>query len=71
MRPLDVSRGKLYRARRGGWVAGVAQGMADWSGMPVMLVRLLWVLALLPGGFPGVLAYLVCWLLIKKEPRWR
>ena len=67
---MEMTRGKLYRARRGGWVAGVAQGMAEWSGAPVTVVRLLWLLALLPGWFPGVLAYLVCWLLIKKEPRW-
>ena len=62
-------RGKLYRARRGAWVAGVAKGIAEWSGIPVALVRLLWVLALLPGGVPGVVPYLVCWLLIPKAPR--
>ena len=62
-------RGKLYRARKGGWLAGVARGMADWSGLPVGIVRLLWILALLPGGVPGVLIYLVCWVLIPKEPR--
>lgn len=67
---LDQQRGKLLRARRGRWVAGVAQGMANWSGLPVVIVRLLWILALLPGGFPGVIAYLVCWLLIPKAPRY-
>jgi phage shock protein PspC (stress-responsive transcriptional regulator) len=61
-------RQKLYRARRGAWIAGIAQGMADWSGIPVVLVRFLWFLALLPGGVPGVAAYLICWLLIPKEP---
>ena len=60
---------KLYRARQGAWVAGVAKGIAAWSGAPVALVRFLWVLALLPGGVPGLLPYLICWLLIPKEPR--
>ncbi len=59
---------KLYRARRGGWIAGVAQGMADWSGIPVVLVRLFWLLLLLPGGVPGILPYILCWILIPKEP---
>ncbi len=63
-----MMRRKLYRARRGGWIAGVARGMADWSGLPVALVRLLWVLALLPGGVPGVLLYLICWMLIPRQP---
>jgi phage shock protein PspC (stress-responsive transcriptional regulator) len=60
---------KLYRARRGAWVAGVAKGMADWSGLPVALVRLIWLLAFLPGGVPGLALYLICWLLIPKEPQ--
>ncbi len=68
---MEIAGRKLYRAREGRWLAGVARGMADWSGLPVLLVRLLWVLALLPGGVPGVLIYLVCWMLISKEPRWR
>ncbi|MDQ3702574.1 MAG: PspC domain-containing protein [Chloroflexota bacterium] len=59
---------KLYRARRGRWIAGIAKGMANWSGAPVALVRFLWILALLPGGVPGVLLYLICWLVIRREP---
>jgi phage shock protein C len=62
-----VSR-KLYRARRGGWIAGVAAGMADFTGLPVGIVRLIWLLMMLPGGIPGVAIYLICWLLIPKEP---
>ena len=66
---METHRGTLYRARRGAWVAGVAKGMADWSGAPVALVRLLWFIALLPGGVPGIVMYLLGWLLIPKAPR--
>ena len=59
---------KLYRARRGSWIAGVAKGMANWSGIPVVIVRLVWLLLLLPGGIPGLLPYLLCWIFIRKEP---
>jgi phage shock protein C len=59
---------KLYRARRGKMIAGIARGMAEWSGLPVWLVRIAWVLTLAPGGVPGLLLYLLCWVLIPKEP---
>jgi phage shock protein C len=64
----QITTRKLYRARRGRWIAGVAEGMANWSGVPVVLVRLFWLLLLLPGGLPGILPYLLCWILIPKEP---
>ena len=63
-----VPRNKLQRARHGRIVAGVARGMANWSGLPVWLVRLAWLLALLPGGVPGLLLYVICWVFIPREP---
>jgi phage shock protein C len=64
----ELTSRKLYRARRGAWLGGVAKGIANWSGAPVSLVRLIWLLFLLPGAVPGLLLYLVCWILIPKEP---
>ena len=60
--------GKLYRSREQHWLAGVAGGMAEYTGIPVLLVRFIWFLLLLPGGLPGVVLYLACWLLIPKAP---
>ena len=42
--------GGLYRSRRHRIIAGVAGGMAERFGLPIFLVRLLWLLLLLPGG---------------------
>ncbi|HEV2126839.1 MAG TPA: PspC domain-containing protein [Chloroflexota bacterium] len=67
---MDTARGKLHRARHGAWIAGVAKGLANWSGIPVSIIRLIWILLLLPGGVPGVIPYLLCWLLIPKAPRY-
>jgi phage shock protein PspC (stress-responsive transcriptional regulator) len=64
---MDLSR-RLYRSRTERIVAGVAGGMAQYLGVDPTLVRLLWVLALLPGGVPGLLLYLLCWLIIPREP---
>ena len=57
----------LYRSRRNRMVAGVAGGMAERFGVPTFLVRLVWLLLLLPGGLPGLIPYLICWVLIPSE----
>jgi phage shock protein C len=61
-------RNRLYRSRSDRWVAGVAGGMAEWLDINPLIVRFLWVLALLPGGVPGLLLYGLCWLIIPREP---
>jgi phage shock protein PspC (stress-responsive transcriptional regulator) len=48
-------------------IAGVAAGIANYFGLPVALVRLIWLLLLLPGGLPGIFPYLVCWIVIPSE----
>ena len=57
----------LYRPRRGRMLAGVAAGMAYRFGLPVWLVRLGWLLLLLPGGLPGILPYAILWIVIPSE----
>jgi phage shock protein C len=59
--------GGLYRSRRHRIIAGVAGGMAERFGLPVWLVRLIWLLLLLPGGLPGIVPYVICWILIPQE----
>jgi phage shock protein C len=57
----------LYRSRRNKIIAGVAAGMAERFGLPVWLMRLLWLLLLLPGGIPGVVPYVILWAVIPQE----
>ena len=57
----------LVRSRRHRLIAGVAGGMAERFGVPVILVRLIWFLLLLPGGLPGVVPYVICWVVIPSE----
>ena len=35
--------------------------------LPVWLVRLFWLILFLPGGLPGVVPYLILWILIPSE----
>ena len=62
-----MARG-LMRSRDHRVVAGVAGGMAERFGLPVWLVRLIWIILFLPGGAPGLILYLVCWVLMPLEP---
>jgi phage shock protein PspC (stress-responsive transcriptional regulator) len=59
---------RLYRSRTDRMIAGVAGGMADYFGIDPTIVRLVWVLLLLPGGIPGLLPYLICWIVMPEEP---
>ena len=60
------SRG-LYRPKRDRIIAGVAAGLARRFGLPTWLVRLVWLILLLPGGVPGVVPYLIFWVLMPSE----
>lgn len=46
-------------------IAGVAGGLADHLGIDVTLVRVLWVVAAVMGGF-GVLAYAILWIALPE-----
>jgi phage shock protein C len=57
----------LVRIRDGRMLAGVCVGVADYSGLDVTLVRVIWaVVSVITGGL-GVLAYLVAWIVIPDE----
>jgi phage shock protein PspC (stress-responsive transcriptional regulator) len=54
----------LHRSRRQRVIAGVAGGMAETFGLPVWLLRLIWLVLLLPGGLPGLVPYVVLWIIL-------
>lgn len=59
----------LMRVRQGRLIAGVCGGIAKWLGWDPTLVRLGYVvLSVLSAGFPGVLIYILLWILMPQEP---
>jgi phage shock protein PspC (stress-responsive transcriptional regulator) len=66
--PMSTSRG-LYRSREHKIIAGVAAGLAERFGIPIWLMRFFWIILLLPGGIPGLLPYIILWVIIPLEPR--
>jgi phage shock protein PspC (stress-responsive transcriptional regulator) len=58
---------KLTRPKQGRVLGGVALGIANYFEIDVTVVRLVWVFLLFPGGLPGLLPYLVMWLIVPEE----
>ena len=57
---------KLYRSKNK-WLTGVCGGIAEYLNLDPIIIRVLWVIFSLLYGV-GVLAYIVAWLLIPKNP---
>ncbi len=59
---------KLYRSHDK-ILGGVLGGLADYINVDKTLVRLVYVLiSLFSAGFPGLLAYIIAWIIIPEEP---
>ena len=60
---------KLTRPRTGRMLAGICAGIADFFGMNVTLVRILYVLlTVFSAGILGVLLYFILTFFIPEEP---
>ena len=53
--------------RQNGMFAGVCGGLGAFFGLSPFWFRLLFVLLMLPGGLPGVLPYLLLWIIIPRR----
>ena len=57
----------LRRSRSDRVVAGICGGLAEFFGISTFWFRLAFLIALIPGGIPGLLPYILLWLIIPKE----
>ena len=58
---------KLYRSKKDHMIAGVCGGIAEYFDVDSTLVRLLTGLSVILGG-AGVVAYIIAWIIIPKNP---
>ncbi len=58
---------RLIRPKKGRKVGGVSLALANYMGIDVTVVRVVFVFLALPGGFPGIIPYIVLWLVIPEE----
>jgi phage shock protein C len=61
-------RNRLYRSRRDRMIAGVASGIGEYLDLDPTIVRLLWVLGLFTTGPVALFLYLLCAVIIPREP---
>ena len=63
---MSVQRAPLRRSRRNRVIAGVCGGLAEFFGISAFWFRLAFVIALIPGGVPGLLPYVIMWIIVPK-----
>jgi len=64
---MSKQKQALRRSRSNRVVAGVCGGLAEFFGVSAFWFRLAFLIALIPGGVPGLLPYILLWLIIPKE----
>ncbi len=64
---MMTTRQALLRSRSNRVFMGVCGGLAEFFGISAFWFRLAFIIALIPGGVPGILIYLLLWLIIPSE----
>jgi phage shock protein C len=57
---------KLYRSKKNRNLAGVCGGVGEFLNVDPTIIRILWILFSLAYG-TGILAYIICWLIIPER----
>jgi phage shock protein PspC (stress-responsive transcriptional regulator) len=57
----------LRRSKNNRIIAGVCGGLAEFFGISSFWFRLALIIAFIPGGVPGILIYLILWIIIPGE----
>jgi len=59
---------RLYRSTKDKMIAGVCGGLAEYFNVDPVIIRIIAVILLLPGGLPGILPYVILWIIVPKNP---
>ncbi len=62
----DSANKKLRRSRSDRIIAGVCGGLGEFFGLNPIWFRLGLLILLIPGGLPGLVPYILLWLIIPK-----
>jgi len=63
--PAESSPKRLFRNTDSAMIAGVASGLSSYFGVDVVFIRIIFVIAVITGGW-GILLYLALWLLVPE-----
>lgn len=63
-----MSEKKLRRSRQQNMIAGVVGGLAEYFGLDVTVLRIVYALvSLFSGAFPGIIVYLILWVIMPLD----
>jgi phage shock protein C len=62
----ETNRKPLRRSRTNRIFLGICGGLGEFFGINPIWFRLAFIIAAIPGGLPGLLIYLILWLIIPK-----
>jgi len=64
---MRTQRQALRRSRGNRMIAGVCGGLAEFFGISAFWFRLAFLIALIPGGVPGIVVYLLIMIIVPGE----
>ena len=66
---VDAGRPGLRRSREKRMIAGVIGGLSERFDLNVTMLRVVYVVvSILSAAFPGILVYLLLWIIVPLEP---
>lgn len=66
---MNTTNKVLRRSRHNRIIAGVCGGLGEFFGISAFWFRLAFFILLFPGGLPGLVPYIVLWIIVPKEAR--
>ena len=64
---MSTQKQPLRRSKNNRMIAGVCGGLSEFFGISSFWIRLAFLIALIPGGVPGILAYIIIWMIVPSE----
>jgi phage shock protein C len=64
---MSTQKQPLRRSKNNRMIAGVCGGLSEFFGISSFWFRLAFVIALIPGGVPGILVYVLMWMIVPSE----
>ena len=64
---MSTQKQPLRRSKNNRMIAGVCGGLSEFFGISSFWIRLAFLIALIPGGVPGILVYILIWMIVPSE----
>lgn len=64
---MTAQKQPLRRSKSNRMIAGICGGLSEFFGISSFWFRLAFLLALIPGGVPGILVYVIMWMIVPSE----